>query len=367
MTTVVLDKKSPLHEMAGTTVTDFWSDTCAVGDLAYAIEHGAVGATSNPTIVLAVLKKEMSRWKDRIFQIIADNPTWSEVEIAGQVFEEIGVTGAKLLMPIFEREAGKKGLMSIQTNPANYRNSETLVKQGLHFAGLAPNIQVKVPATQAGIAAIETLTAHGVTINATVSFTVSQAIAVAEAVERGLTHRKTHDEPIDHMSPVCTIMVGRVDDWMQAVIARDNLTLHPASALWSGVAVAKQAYQIYRQRGYQTRLLIAAYRHHLHWSEFIGGDLILSIPYDWQKRFNTSDVPVTARIDQPVDPAIIDDLSRHVPDFRQAYEPDGLTPQQFDSYGATVRTLRGFITSYHDLLGLIREDFMLPNPDVRQA
>jgi transaldolase len=54
-----------------------------------------------------------------------------------------------------------------------------------------------------------------------------------------------------------------------------------------------------------------------------------------------------------------------VPDFRAAYEPDGLTVEQFDGYAATVRTLRGFIASYQELVAIIRE-FMLPNPDTRK-
>ncbi|MDH3470181.1 MAG: hypothetical protein OEM94_02575 [Acidimicrobiia bacterium] len=53
-----------------------------------------------------------------------------------------------------------------------------------------------------------------------------------------------------------------------------------------------------------------------------------------------------------------------IPDFRMAYDEDGLRIEQFDTYGATVRTLRGFIASYHELIRVIREGFMLPNPDV---
>ncbi len=52
------------------------------------------------------------------------------------------------------------------------------------------------------------------------------------------------------------------------------------------------------------------------------------------------------------------------PDFRRAYDEDGMTVEEFDDYGATVRTLRGFIASAHDLMAEIR-DFMLPNPDVK--
>jgi len=359
--------KSPLHQMAMTTKTDYWNDSSSVEELTYAIDNGAVGATSNPTIVVSVLKKEMHLWRDRINEIIAQNPTWTEHEVAWKTFEEIGVNGAKLLLPIYEREKGKKGRLSIQTNPTYYRNSQAIVEQAVHFHHLAPNMQVKIPVTSAGIPAIEEATYCGVSINATVSFTVPQAIAVAEAIERGLNRRTAEGKDISTMSPVCTIMVGRVDDWLNVLVNRDTITTNPSYIPWSGVAVLKKAYRIYQERGYRARLLSAAYRHHLHWSEFIGGDLIVRIPYEGQQRFTASDVEVKARITDPVDPEAIDGLYRHFPDFRKAYDEDGLTVEQFDTYGATVRTLRGFIASYHELVAVIREGFMLPNPDVRQG
>src|SRR3954452_12305453 len=100
---------SQLHEMVSTTITDYWNDSCSIEDLTYALEHGAVGATSNPIIVVSVLKKEINLWKDRIKQLIAENPTWSEVELAWKVCEEVAVHASKLLLPIYEREHGKKG------------------------------------------------------------------------------------------------------------------------------------------------------------------------------------------------------------------------------------------------------------------
>jgi transaldolase len=92
--------------------------------------------------------------------------------------------------------------------------------------------------------------------------------------------------------------------------------------------------------------------------------VILTIPYKWQERFNASDIEVKARMDVPVDQVIIDGLRDHFPDFRMAYDEDGMTIDEFDNYGATVRTLRGFIGSFHTLTALIREEFMLPNPDI---
>ena len=98
----------------------------------------------------------------------------------------MAVRGAELLLPVFEREGGRMGRLSIQTNPNFYRDAARITEQAIEFAGLAPNMQVKAPVTKAGVQAIEEATAAGVVINATVCFTVPQAIAVAEAVERGL-------------------------------------------------------------------------------------------------------------------------------------------------------------------------------------
>jgi transaldolase len=360
-----LQYKSPLHQTVSTTATDVWNDSCAVSELEYAIEHGAVGATSNPTIVEQVLRLERHLWVDRINELITTNPTWSDEDVMWKVFEEIAVKGAGLLIPIFEREGGRKGRLSIQTNPASYRNPERMVDQAVHFASLAPNMQVKLPATSQGVVAIEEATYRGVNINATVSFTVPQAIAVGEAVERGLDRRAAEGLPVDQMTPVCTIMVGRLDDWMGVVTKRDGITVNPSYLPWSGVAVFKKAYGIFQERRFRARLLAAAYRHHLHWSELIGADAVLTIPSEWQKLFNDSQVEVKQRIGDPVDPVIVDELYQRIPDFRRAYDPDGMTTGEFDGYGATVRTLRGFIASYHDLIRAIREDFLLPNPDVR--
>jgi transaldolase len=263
---------------------------------------------------------------------------------------------------VFEREDGRKGRLSIQTSPKFWRDPERLVEQAVRFGALAPNMQVKIPATRAGIEAIEEVTARGVNINATVSFTVPQALAVAAAVERGLERRAAAGEDVDSMTPVCTLMVGRLDDWLELAAAKSGVLLTPGVVNWAGVACVKRAHALYRERGYRTRVLAAAYRNHRHWSELIGGDIVLTIPSKWQKLFNASAIEVRPRFDDPVPAEAIEELERLVPDFSRAYEPDGLTAEEFDSFGATVRTLRQFLASYEQLVATVR-DVILPNPD----
>lgn len=341
--------------------TDLWNDSSDPAELEYAIVNGAVGATSNPPITLEVLRKEPDRWRARARELYASFPTWTESQITWQLYEEIALRGAAVLLPTFERTDGVQGRLSIQTDPALYRDTDRMVEQGLRFAGLAPNLQVKFPTTRAGLAAIEEATYRGANINATVSFTVPQALAVGEAVERALERRAGEGLPTADMHPVCTIMVGRLDDWLKVVADRDGLSLTPGVADWAGVAAFKRAYGLYRERGLRTRLLAAAYRNHLHWSELIGGDVVLSMTHAWQVRFNASTVEVRPRIDDPVDPAIVGELGQ-LREFQRAYEPEGLAVEEFDSFGATVRTLRQFNAATDELVGVVR-DFVLPNPD----
>lgn len=355
--------KSSLHKMVSTTDTVLWNDSCSIEELTYAIEHGAVGATTNPVIVGNVLKKEMHLWKDRIPEIIEEMPTATEDEITWKLIEEMGGKGAELLMPAFELWKGKNGRLSIQTDPRYYRDVDRMVEQAIHFSNLAPNIIVKLPVTKAGVEAIEEVTYRGVSINATVCFTVPQSLAVGAAVERGLKRREKEGKDTSQMGPVCTIMVGRLDDWLKVVADRDNIITDPCYFEWAGVAAFKKTYRIFKERGYRPRMLSAAFRNHLHWSEFIGGDVVISPPYKWQLRYNASDVEVIPRMDKPVDPQIIDELSRKFTEFRRAYEEDGMTPHEFDDFGATRRTLRQFIGGYRDLVAVI-QDFMIPNPNI---
>ena len=357
---------SPLLRMARETPTEWWNNSCDVGELESAIERGATGATSNPTIVLEVMRKHPERWRPRVQELLARHPEWSEVELAWAVVDQMAIEGAAVLHPSFEASGGRRGRQTVQTNPTLYRDAARMVEQAVHLAGLAPNIQVKFPATAAGIAAVEEATFRGVNTMATVSFTVAQAVAAAEAAERGLERRAAEGLDVGGLVPIAVLMIGRLDDWMKVLVERDGLAVDPTAPDWAGIAVFKRTYALFRERGYRSRLLAAATRHPLHWTELVGADAAMTLTAGWQARFERSGLVPEPRIDMPVDPAIIAELTARFPDFTRAYQADGLAPSEFDSFGATVRTLRAFIASYHDLLGAVRE-IMLPDPDKRSA
>ena len=346
--------------MTQTTPTTLWNDSSTLSELTTAIGWGAVGATCNPVIALAAIRSDLPRWQARIAEIARERPTATESQIGWQVVEELSVEAAQLLRPAFEEHKGRNGRLSMQTDPRKNRDAEALADQAAHFAALAPNIIVKIPATEVGIAAIEEATYRGVNINVTVSFTVPQAVAAGEAIERGLTRREAQGKDISTMGPVVTIMVGRLDDWLGEVVARDGLDIDPAHLEWAGVAAFKRAYAEFAARGLRARLLAAAYRNQLQWTELVGGDIVLSPPFAWQQKFQASGHDPQPRIQEPVAPDILASLLR-IPDFVRAYEVDGMTPAEFDDFGATRKTLRQFLEANAELDAIVR-DVLIPAP-----
>ncbi|MCH1962861.1 transaldolase family protein [Clostridium perfringens] len=333
--------------------TEFWNDSCSYDELKEAIKNGASGATTNPVIVLNVLKKELPKWDETIKEIVAENPTATEDEIAWMVIKLLGENAGSLLYPQFKESNGQRGRISFQTNAKFYKNKEKMVAHALELSKVIENSQIKIPASKAGIEAFEELTYLGVSINATVSFTCPQAIAVAEAVERGLNRRVKEGLPIDNMHPVCTIMVGRLDDYLKAYVQDNNIDINPEFLDLAGVLTCKNAYKLYKKRGYRTKLLVAAFRNNYHFTEFIGGDIVMTITTKYQNIFNELDIEVANYMDKDLLPDILEELLR-LEEFRKAYYEDGLKPEEFEHYGAFLRTMNQFLNGYDDLVKIIR-------------
>ena len=153
----------------------------------------------------------------------------------------------------------------------------------MHFDTLAPNIQVKVPATEAGITAAEEVTYRGLNLNATVCFTIPQAIAIAEAVERGLKSAKGGRQRHFHSYSGLHLddrPPGRLDESSSEKTGSD--ISFPAT--WTGRESRPSRKRTdFSAARISHAVLAAAYRHHLHWSELIGGDIVMTIPYEWQR------------------------------------------------------------------------------------
>ena len=349
-----MEYKGKLHESAVVfPQTEIWMDSCGEEELNFGLERGIAGATSNPTIVGAVIRKELDIWEKRIKELIVEMDDATEDEIVWALIGEIGALRSKKLLPVFEKNKGRKGRLSIQTNAKYYRNTAKMVEQAKVLNALGENMMIKMPAGKAGIDAMEEVTCFGGSINATVSFSVAQAVAVAEAVERGLKRRAAEGLSNETISPVCTLMIGRTDDWMKRYVNETGMVMKPECLEWAGIAVMKEAYRIYKERGYRTRLLSAANRNQYHWSELLGGELAQTINYSWYQRLNNSEVDIVERMSNRVEESYIDEL-RRLPEFAKVFDENGMKPEEFETCMGFRNTLTAFIADYDNLCRLIR-------------
>ena len=186
-------------------------------------------------------------------------------------------------------------------------------------------------------------------------------------IERGLDRREAAGEPIDDMGPVVTLMMGRIEDWLHVLTERDGIVADPVAPCRGQVSRSSSgrtgcSASAAIGRGCSAPPSVITY----HWSQLIGGDVVITMPAVWQRRFNGSSVPVRPAMDDPVAPAVVEELRRTFRTSAGRTSPTGWRVAEFDSFGPTVRTLRTFIASYHDLLAVVR-DAALPNPDVRRA
>jgi len=223
-----------------------WLDTLSrelldSGDFAALIADFAVsGATSNPTIFAKAITT--SDLYDDELRIAGSRS--SQERFFAIALEDVG-RAADLLRPVYEASGGRDGLVSFECTPDLADDTHATIEQALDlWSRLArSNVMIKVPATAAGIPAIEELTARGVNVNITLLFSVGRYEQVIDAYVAGLERRVAAGEPVDAIASVASFFVSRVDAKVDALL--------PAGSGLRGraaIANAQRAYGRYRAR-----------------------------------------------------------------------------------------------------------------------
>jgi transaldolase len=319
------------------TRTKWWHDSAESAELQLGLERGAVGVTTNPFLSNIALVRNRDLWSQHIDEVLAQKLS---PELKAEALMQIAVLRTtEKLMPQFEASKGEAGLVCSQVNPLRAGDRDCMLAMARRFHKWAPNIAVKLPATGAGIDVLEDCVAEGITVTCTVSFTVPQVIAIAERHRAGIARAKANG--VTPGKCFAVIMIGRLDDFLREVAHDNHAAVSESDIQQAGVAVTKRAYQMYRERGYEAVLLVAALRGHYHLTEIAGADLVMSLAPAFQEVFVKKEHPHEERIERPVPEDVIERLST-MPEFVRSYEPEGMKPAEFMAYGATQRTLSQF-------------------------
>ena len=333
-------ENSYLKRLSPNTGTLWWHDSADPGELRRALAHGAVGVTTNPFLSALAVLQNRETWQPQIQEVLAAG--LDPESKAERLMQIVVCKAAAQLMPEFERTSGEHGYVCAQVNPHRAGDREAMLAMARRFCAWSPNITVKLPATAAGLDVLEECTAEGISTTATVSFTVPQALAIAERHRQGRERARARGIPARKCFAV--IMIGRLDDYLRELAQDQRAGVTEADLRQAGLAVTKRAYAIFTQQNYEATILVAALRGTYHLTELAGAKLIMSIAPAWQEPFFSPDVPCEKRIHHEVPEDVIRRLSS-MPEFVRAYEPDGMNPTEFLSYGVSQRTLGQFSES----------------------
>ena len=322
--------------MSSETRTEWWNDSGDPDEVRAAMGNGAAGVTLNPFLVKLALYAKREYWAPKLGAVLdwASGPAKAE-EIARIVTSEI----AKIVEPVFERTKGASGRVCAQVDPERAHDTAYMVDMARRLHAWAPNIAVKLPATNAALDALEECIALGMTIVMTLGFTVSQVVAVAERYEKA--RAKLAPGGIVPGRCYAVVMIGRLDDYLREAAADGRSRAGEEDIVGAGVAVVKRAYGIFLERRYAATLLPSGLRRPTQAAALAGGDLLLSIGPKIQEGCAAFKGPFREGFSTPPAKDSIDRLLT-IRDFARAYEPDGLEPEEFIGFAPTQRTLSQF-------------------------
>jgi len=223
------------------------------GEIQKLIEQdGVSGLTSNPSIFEKAIAGSHD-YDSAIRSMALEGKSTEEIYEALTV-EDIQ-HAADLFRPIYDRQDGADGFVSLEVSPKLARNTAGTIAEArkLWDAVNRPNLLIKVPGTREGLPAIQQLIGEGINVNITLLFGLPRYRDVAEAYLKGLESLAAHGKPLKKIASVASFFLSRIDvlidPQLESLRLKDNSKVKISSDLHGQVAIAsaKIAYQIYQE------------------------------------------------------------------------------------------------------------------------
>jgi transaldolase len=345
-----MEHKSYFHRVSAQTPTQFWVNNPTREEADLALAAGVLGCTTNPSFCQKMVDHPLEGpyALALLDEAVRESRTDSEAQAILQRKLVRGI--ADKFRPLYEGSRGKHGFVSIQGDPIHEHDPNQILEEGLANRELGENICIKVPVTRPGLKAIEGLVRQNIPVNSTEIFAVAQATALCELYKR--TCEKTRRHPRMYLSHIA----GIYDDFLKQYADEHRIDI-TSDLLWqAGLAVARKVYGLVEERGYKVTFIGGGARGLHHFTEMVGGDLVVTI--NWvgtADRLLEEDPPVVYRVFNPVPKQVIDELNAKLPDFRRGYAARGLSVDEFGEFGPVELFRSSFIKSWERVLKLAGE------------
>ncbi|MCX7597760.1 MAG: hypothetical protein N2512_02685 [Armatimonadetes bacterium] len=344
--------------LSGQANTHWGNDYAA--HLRRAMRRGACLVTTNPVLVNIARKEDPDYWTPVRDRLREAHPTYGPAELAYAMTVQVVVANARLLRPIWELTGGKIGYVSLQLSPKRAHDAEAMVSEARWvYAQLAeqlggtPNTVFKLPATRAGLDACCAVTAEGMGVNITVNFSLPQHIAFAGAIEANST------APVSFR----THMDGRLDDPVGEELQAAGVSDWAEVKTWCSTAIRQREYRMLCHKPQDGGLgltkahpLPASGRGPWNILRSVNNGpvtIFVTVFPDKQAEFDSQPREIHPRgMWTPLPEGTLDKLLKSRL-FRMAYEPDGMTVEEFDTYLPVVRTLEQFGQGYDEFVAWV--------------
>lgn len=343
-------KHDYFHRVAALTPTKMWINNVTPEEADWAIAAGAMGCTQNPSYTWKMLNHPQG--KSEVLALLDETLKESENdnEIECILQRKLVKRVAERFMTVYKRTNGAHGYVSIQGDPIHEEDPQVIIDEARKNREMSPNIMIKIPATKAGLEAMKTLIEENTPLNATEVMGLSQVVDVCEMYDK--ITAKTQKKPVMYYS----LITGIYDEWLGKEVAAQGIDISPDILYQAGMVIAKKVYRFVHDRGYPLGFIGGGVRGLQHFTEMIGGDVCITM--NWQgyaDRLLEFDMPVVARLFNPVQDHVLDELLTKVPAFRQAYMEDGLTVDEYEEYGPVEYFRDMFVSAWKNTLELIRQ------------
>jgi transaldolase len=330
--------------------TRFWINNPTPDEADKAIAAGAISCTTNPTYASKQIQREETH--DYALQVIEQALQESEDDhrAADVVQQRLVKLILEKFLPLYEKNPGQAGFVSIQGNPYFDENPDHIVDEALRYRNLGKNFITKIPVTKAGLLALESLISEDIPMIATEVMSIAQAIATCEMYQR--VSRACGKFPPFYL----THITGIFDQHLKNVVEKEGIKIEPDILWQAGCIVARKQYKIFKQRGYPGAMLGGGARGLHHFTEMVGSEMHITI--NWRGTADTlieMDSPVVYRMETPTPQYVVDELLEKIPDFRKAYHEDGLLIEDAKDYGPVELFRNMFLNGWNDLIETIKE------------
>lgn len=336
--------------VAQLTPTKMWINNVTRIEASRAISAGAMGCTQNPSYTWKMLNHpEEKEYATELMQD-AMKETDDNNEVVCILQRKLVKGVSDIFMPLYEKTNGAHGYVSIQGDPIHEHDPEVIIKEARLNREMNPNVMIKIPATKAGLKAMEVLIAENTPLNATEVMTVSQTVALCEMYKKITS--QTRLKPIMYLS----LITGIYDEWLQKEVENQKIEINSDVLYQAGMVIAKKVYNLMHDRGYELGFIGGGVRGLQHFTEMVGGDVCITM--NWQGQVDKLlelDMPVVSRLFNPVQDDVLETLIEKLPQFRQAYFEKGINVHEYEEYGPVKYFWDMFVSAWNNNVELVKK------------